>query len=572
MQTILYEAELLARELGPARRAELRLELRRRQTSLDDEGLVHVEVVGPRGEPPVPEEVLLESGATLRGTWRHRADVLAPVERLTELAQRLPRGHFLMRAHVDTHDQVGGEGAAATSTDTYIAQGASGAGLTVAIIDGGFQGIADAQAAGDAPASYHAGNFSSGSFLGTTNHGTACVEAFFDHAPGATYRLYHVDGLTQFGQAVDDAIANGVNVISHSLSRYNQGWADNSGDACAAANDAADAGILFFTSAGNRALQHWRGQFSGDTNNWHRWSGTDITNGITLTPGASVSFYLQWDTSVGSANYNLYLYNAAGTSFVASSTNSGQNFEEFSYYNGSSNDLVVQLAVQRASGASAPLQVFMHANSLLIPFEYHMTAGSITSPSNSTRANVISVGAVNWEDYDAAEGAADVATVYSSRGPTNGGGIRPRLAGPTNTTTTVTGTFNGTSCATPNAAGAATTFWSSTYFNTSAVRGVLFEKAGLWKDWGSPGEDSVYGHGGVVLAPHAWGTVWLASQFGNVLNAPSAPYYPFAAAWNNAPAGGRIAILSGGTYTAAELGSKAVTVESFGADATLNSP
>lgn len=572
MQSILREAELLARDLGPARRTELELELRRRQISLDEDGLVHVEIVGPVGDAPVSEELVRKSGARLHGTWRHRADVFAPIERLTELAQRLPRGHFLSRAHVDTHDQVGGEGAAATFTDTYIAQGANGAGRTVAIIDSGFQGIAGSQSAGDAPASYVAINYSFGPFGGTTNHGTACVEALFDHAPGASYRLYRIDGLTQFGQAVDDAIANGVNVISHSLSRYNQGWADNSGDACAAANYAADAGILFFTSAGNRALQHWRGQFSADANNWHRWSGTDITNNITLTPGASASFYLQWDTSVGAANYDFYLYNAAGTTVVASSTNSGQNFEEFSYTNGGSSDLVVQLAVNRVSGASAPLQAFMHASSLLIPFEYHMTAGSTTSPSNSTRSNVISVGAVHWENYDAAEGAADVATVYSSRGPTNGGGIRPRLAGPTNTTTTVTGTFNGTSCATPNTAGAATAFWSSTNFSTSAVRAVLFEKAGIWKDWGFLGEDTVYGHGGVVLAPHAWGTVWLASHFGNVLNASSAPYFSFAAAWNNVPPGGRIAILSGGTYTAAELGSKAVTVETFGGAATVNTP
>ncbi len=570
MQTILYEAELLARDLGPARRAQLRQALDRRMIAMDADGLVHVEIVGPIGAEPVTAERMAESGARLQGTWRHRADVFAPVERLSELALRLPEGHFMSRAHVASPDQTGGEGATVIGSDTYVAQGADGSGRTVGIIDSGFLSLASSQTSGDAPAGYYAHYYSGLSFFGSNIHGTACTEALFDHAPGATYWLFRISGITQLGQAVEDAIANGVNVISHSMSNYNQGWADNSGDACAIANEAADAGILFFTSAGNRALQHWRGPFSGDANNWHRWSGTDITNTIPISPGASGSFYLQWDTSAGAANYDLYLYNSQGTIVLASSTNSGQNFEEFSYTNNSSSTTAfVQFAVQRVSGASTSLQVFMHGSNLSDTFEYHMSEGSITSPSNSTRANVISVGAVPWDEYAVGNGATGLVTEYSSRGPSNGGLIRPRLIGPTNTGTHVGGAFSGTSCSTPNAAGAATVFWSSTAFSAVSVRSVLNTKAGLWKDWGAAGNDSVYGNGGIVLAPHAWGTVWLSSDFGNVFNVATAPYFTFSAAWNNVPSGGRIATLLGGTYSATELGSKNVTVEAFGGEVTL---
>ena len=51
-------------------------------------------------------------------------------------------------------------------------------------------------------------------------------------SPGATWRLYKTNSLADLGTAVDNCIANGVDVITHSISRYNTGWDDNSGDAC----------------------------------------------------------------------------------------------------------------------------------------------------------------------------------------------------------------------------------------------------------------------------------------------------------------------------------------------------
>ena len=71
---------------------------------------------------------------------------------------------------------------------------------------------------------------------------------------------------------------------------------------------------------------------------------------------------------------------------------------------------------------------------------------------------------------------------YSSQGPSNGGMTVPDLTGPTNTTGFTYSTFTGTSCATPNVAGAACAFWSArpTYSNT-AIRWLLYEQAELLK-------------------------------------------------------------------------------------------
>ena len=44
---------------------------------------------------------------------------------------------------------------------------------------------------------------------------------------GADYRLYKIDSVTDLSSAVTDAIGAGVDVISMSVSFYNEGWADN---------------------------------------------------------------------------------------------------------------------------------------------------------------------------------------------------------------------------------------------------------------------------------------------------------------------------------------------------------
>ncbi len=571
MQTILYEAEQLAAGRAADEFQTLQRELRDREITLSDDGKVHTEIIGPEGAAPLAAELIERVGGDITNTWRNRREAWVPIQRLTTLARLLPAGYFMERAHPMCYDgAVGGQGATSCNSTGYP----SGNGRVIAIIDGGYQNLTAARNNGDAPTLANSTliNYTPSSFETSSPHGTGCVEAAFDHAPGATYRIYRIDSITDTGTAVTNGLANGVDVFTHSLSRYNQGWNDNTGSACAAANDAAANGALFFTSAGNRAQQHWQGFYNNsDTDDWHEWSGDDTIN-ITVQPGGSASYWLQWNTAGGTYDYDLYLYANNLSTILASSTNGGNTYESFSWTNGGASAVTVHLAVLRVSGGVTEFELFTHDGGGTGNYQYQTAANSTTSPSNSSNANVISVGAVTWSLHSSGDGATGIIANYSSQGPSNSGLIKPDLAGPTDTTTTAYGGgFGGTSCATPNSAGAAAAFWSAhSGYDSNAIRWLLFEQANLFKDWGANGNDNIYGYGGVMLTDYVLNTRWLARGYNNVGNLSTGPYYTLSGAYAGVPTNGRILVWTGSYPETATLDTtKPCTVDVIGGSATF---
>ncbi len=572
LDSCLQEAYFLARS---APLETVRRSVGERFIEIRPDRRVHVEIVGPEGAAAMPRVFVAPFGGIADTRWRNRLDAWVPLDALFELALSLPPGHRVVRASAGDPDQVAGEGPAAIGSDGYRNGGANGAGVVIAVIDEGYTGLSAARANGDAPslASSTLINYTPSAFESTSNHGTGCVEAAFDHCPGATWRLYKTDSLADLGTAVSDAIANGVDVITHSLSRYNQGWADDTGAACAAAQQAANAGITFFTSAGNRALQHWQGTFNpgGGSTSWHDFAAGDEALAIQLAAGQGASIYLSWNTGAGSADYDLHLYDVTLTTLIASSTNGGNTFEEVWVTNTGTGVATANVVVTKAGGANLEFELFGHGGGT---WEHIVSQGSTTSPSNSTHARVISVGAVDWSDFPSPKGTAGILMGYSSRGPSNSGMVLPDLVGPTGTAgftfPGANGGFTGTSCATPNAAGAACAFWSSVLpFEEAAVRWLYREQSQLRRDWGSAGPDSLYGSGGASLAPFAPGTTWLARGYGNTGNLSSGPLYTLAAAQTAATTNGRILALPGSYPEAPIVLSKALVVDGFEGSAVL---
>ena len=555
MQSTLWEAERLAQAM-PA--AAFQQEMKSRYITVNDRGLVHVEIVGPQGGKPITPAQLAPFGGTVEGTWKHRIDAWVPAHQLTPVARMIPDGYFMYRAAVNTYDAVAGEGPAVTNSDSYRDAGRNGTGRVIAVIDGGYNGLTAARGNGDAPqaGTYTLINYTANSFEAAADgtHGTGCVESAYDHCPGATWRIYKIDSLTDMGNAVNDAQANGVHVFTHSLSRYNTGWADNTGDACAAALDAAAGGALFFTSAGNRAQQHWQGNFnpgSGGFTNWHEWSGTDRGNTMTISNNGGGNFYLQWNTAGGTFDYDLYLYDSTLTTILASSTNGGNTFEDFGYTNTSGATQTVNIVVRRAAGAGiTEFEVFFHESGGSSNFEYQTASSSNTSPSNATNdSRVLSNGAVDQSDFGSGNGTTGIIQSYSSQGPSNSGVTLPDLCGPTNTLNFTYGRFGGTSSATPNNAGAACAFWSAdSQLSASAISWLLRHQADEFRDWGTAGQDNIYGWGGTQLVDYHINTLWIARSYGNMANSRSAPFYTTQAAYDAGVSGGRLLIFPGGSY------------------------
>ncbi len=475
--------------------------------------------------------------------------------------------------------EVVGEGPGVTGSDVYRDSGANGGGIIIAVIDNGFCSLTVSQDSGDAPSwdsIVDTADFKGGGLMDCTDdvkHGTKVVENILDHAPGAKYCLYKVaSGITdasQLQQAVDAAVEAGADVISMSVLYRNQGWEDGTGGACAALKTAKDAGILVFVASGNSALQHWRGVFNDpDNNDLHNWSVGDEYDGLTLGNGASVHATLQWDTSTGATNYDLYLYNVTEDSIIDSSTQPGEDYEDLRYKNTTGAAQAVKLQVRKVSGDSTNMQLFATLGGIGIPIEYFTSGGSIGSPASSDEPNVISVGAVADTNYGVPLYTSGIIKIYSGRGPTNSGRIEPDVVAPTDCSTNFAG-LGGTSGAAPNATGTAAAFWSSVpNYSATGVRYLLLEMAEIFKDWGDTGVDTVYGRGGIRLHTYHANTIWVDQDAGNSDGSDTIPYSHVSHAQDSATAGGRVVFL-GDSYPETIVLNKRLLYESIGGSAVV---
>jgi len=522
------------------------------------EGKVSVEIVNRQGQNPISSNLVNRFDGDIDAAWRHRTSAWIPPDQLINLAQALPKDFYMERANVPVPDN---EGPQVMRSDAYRNGDADGRGIQIAIIDLGFANLGDAQASGAAPA-----NLTSLDYVGGTDnevHGTACLETVFDHAPGADYFLYRIGNVTHLGNAIDDAIANGVDIISHSLGWYNTGWDDNSGDVCAAVQNATAHGILFFTSAGNFARKHWQGSFNdSDSDTWHDWVNGDEGLNVEVPNNGEVTFHLSWNTAGDIFDFDLILTDL-NLNILDESDTQGEDFETVFWRNTTGMRDTVLVFVQRLSGGDTEIELFEGDNGRWL--EHVVAAGSTISPANSTQSNCISVGAVYRTNYSSASGTTGIITGYSSLGPTNSGNTAPSVCGPTGTTTVAYGgEFHGTSASAPNVAGAAAAFWSSApQLSASAVRYLLLEKAGIFKNWGAAGFDNTYCRGGIALHTFQANTVWVDRRSGNFFGFPWLPYFFLVHAQKAAVNNGRIVFL-GQNYREPITLNKPLRYESIG--------
>ena len=475
---------------------------------ISDEREVLVEIIGPVGLPAAVDQLLARCDARPGTRWAHRVEAWVPVERLAYLAGSLPSGYRVESTVNLVRSQVLSEGPEVMNTSPYRNSGSDGSGLIIGIIDGDFGNYDLAASLGEVPGTgrYSVVNYTDRPFGSADHsvHGTACAEVIYEQAPGATYYLYQIDYLADLNAAVDHAISHGVDILSLSGSWHRTGWADDSGDACSAANRAAEHNILFFCAAGNEGdRQHWQGMYSpgSDGGSWHQWApGDEILNVVVPSEG-HLRVYLQWDNAGDPRDYDLYLYDGEMTR-LSTSTQPGPLYEFVEWMNNSDQQETVGIAVKRESGAATQLEIIAtSSNAVVYIVEHSVSASSTTSPSNSTHPNVLSVGAVPHWDYGEPAGTHGILASYSSRGPSNSGMVLPDISAPASTSSfAYAGRFSGTSCAAPHAAGAAAVIWScSPSLSALEVSSVMSGLAALHKDWGDEGMDNDHGAGGVEL-------------------------------------------------------------------------
>lgn len=445
--------------------------------------------------PAVIPTTLYSAADLVRVDDPHHADAITRSETGAVLAGP-PAGGWWRRESVPEHDALASEEAwgqlesvTVTNADLWHREGITGRGVKVAVFDlAWFAGETDPAVAGDVTTH---DCFASPScevpfdplrpHLDVEGglHGWACAEAIRDVAPGVELHLVRVPSFTVMENAVAWAVREGIDVVSMSMSYYNDSFYDGKGPHEALARDLEAAGVLWVGSAGNDALGHWRGPWA-DADGDDRLDG-DGDDGLWAYFEGDVSVYLNWNQHgrCGFTDLSLSLTDDDGTLFgiadadqvLLDQREEGEDCEPVErlstsvpyadYY---------RLVVGRNEGSvvGLDLDLIARTGTFLSP----VRNGSLTDPKSHPW--VVAVGAVRAARYF--DGPIES---YSAWGPTATGVPKPEIAGPDGLTSVAYGPvgFFGTSASAPVVAGLVALVMED---DPSLTSRAAFERLAAW--------------------------------------------------------------------------------------------
>ncbi len=279
-------------------------------------------------------------------------------------------------------------------------------------------------------------------------HGWACAEVIRDLAPDAEIVLVRVNSFTALENAVDWAIRDGVDLISLSMSYYNDSFYDGRGPHAPLMTALERAGVTLVTSAGNNAAQHVAFTFDdadgdglddgdGDGGRWVEWAR-----------GAEAVVYVNWDQheACGRTDLGVRLVDERG--WIVAEADRPQEagdpecapVERLRATLAEGGRLRVEVFAARGPTSDLRVDLLTRQGDLEVPDPH----SSVTDPAAHPFA--LAVGAARAAAY--AEG---VPQPYSAWGPSHGGADKPDLVGPDGLSTATFGPvgFYGTSASTP---------------------------------------------------------------------------------------------------------------------------
>ena len=272
-------------------------------TSESDNSYGLADRIDRQGLREVQAEILAASRSLMR--------VSIPVANLLALS-KVSGVRFCQDADASYPSCCGKRGRTDNESQCMHNQNIKGDGVSIAILDSGFQQLLAAQQSGELPSGLQI-EYPGGYQISSHEHGTGCAEIVHDVAPEAKLYLYLTGDLLNFENAIDRAIRNDIDIISYS-GGFVSSWGDGKGQVCDIANRAYNNGILLVNSAGNEAQRTIHGYFTdSDGDDLHDFGDFSIVPLENVDVGDDISVYLLWDDfPFTSEDYDLLLYRSTG--------------------------------------------------------------------------------------------------------------------------------------------------------------------------------------------------------------------------------------------------------------------